>query len=262
MKRIILLSAMLILMMTSMSQIMLEHTYPASASLTELSLSGYKYYLMDATNNQCKLYNLDHSLWKTIPLSVPSNMYLYDIKYVSETLFNTDSKVELAYTYYSYDTIYYYYTYYSKVINESGFEILSMPGAGYLDLKSTSSNGTKFFAYIYNYSVLPSTVNTQVYSLPGSLPTGGIATEPVISNRFPFPNPAKASVTIPYSLPDGVNTAQVLLLNSSGKPVKTYTVDRAFDSVLVQTEDLPRGIYIYQVKAGSEIISAGRVIHE
>ena len=262
MKRILLLSFMMVLMMTSRSQIMLEHTYPASASLTELSLSGYKYYMMDATNNQCKLYNIDHSLWKTISLSVPSDMYLYDIKFVSETLFNTDSKVELAYIYYSYDTTYYYYTYYTKIINENGFEILSIPGAGYLDLKSTLVNGTKLLAYVYNYSVLPSTVNTPVYSLPGSIPTGGIAPEPTISGRYPFPNPAQASVTIPYTLPDGVNTAQVLLINGSGKPVKTYTVDRTFDSILVPTEDLPRGIYIYQVKTESGIISTGRVIHE
>jgi hypothetical protein len=262
MKKLVFSFLMLILAHSSMSQIMLEHTYPSSATLTQLSNSGYKYYAMDVLTNQCKIYNLDHSLWKTISLTIPAGLYLYDIKFVSETLFNTDSKVELAYIYYSYDTTYYYYTYYTRVINENGFELLPIPGAGFLDLKTTTSNGTKLLAYVYNYSIYPSTVNTLVYSLPGVLPTGGITEQPVVEEGLPFPNPARDIVTIPCNLPDGVNQASILLMNSAGKLVRTFTVDRTFDSVQIPTHELPRGLYIYQIKTGSGIISTGRIIHE
>ncbi len=262
MKKIALSISMLILSFASMSQIMLEHTYTASTSLTELSNSGYKYYSMDAVNNQCKLYNLDHSPWKTITLSVPAGLYLYDIKFVSETLFNSDSKVELAYIYYSYDTTLYYYTYYTRVINENGLELLSVPGAGYLELKSTTSNGTKFLAYVYNYSIYPSTVNTLVYSVPGNIPTGGITEQPIVENGFPFPNPTHDLVTIPYDLPDGESTASIILMDSSGKHFKSFTVDRTFNSIQIPMRDLPRGLFVYQVKTRSGVISTGRIIHE
>jgi hypothetical protein len=262
MKKQILLIVLFFVVVVSRAQILLEKTYTSSTTLTELAVSGYKYFLMDVVNKQCRLYNMDHSAWKTINLSIPVGMYLYDIRYVSEKLFNTDNNVELAYIYYSYDTTYYYYTYYTRVINENGFELLPIPGAGFLDLKTTTSNGTKLLAYVYNYSIYPSTVNTLVYSLPGVLPTGGITEQPVVEEGLPFPNPARDIVTIPCNLPDGVNQASILLMNSAGKLVRTFTVDRTFDSVQIPTHELPRGLYIYQIKTGSGIISTGRIIHE
>ena len=143
MKKIILLLVLFSLLATARAQIVLEKTYPASTGLTELAISGYKYFLMDAVNNQCRLYNMDHSVWKTINLSVPAGMYLYDVRYVSETLFNSDNKVELAYIYYSYDTTLLYYTYYTRVINENGAELLSIPGCSYLEVKTPGSFGTR-----------------------------------------------------------------------------------------------------------------------
>ena len=119
MKKSILLLVFLVTMMTSNAQISLEKTYNASTGITQLAISGYKYFLMDVVNNQCRVYNMDHSLWKTINLSVPSGMYLYDIKFVSETLFNSDSKVELAYIYYYYDATLLFYTYFTKVDTDS-----------------------------------------------------------------------------------------------------------------------------------------------
>jgi hypothetical protein len=261
MKKTILFFAFLVLMMNARAQIYLEKTYPASTGLTELSISGYKYFLMDVVNNQCKLFNLDHSAWKTINLSIPAGMYLYDIKYVSETLFNTDNKVELAYIYYSYDTTLLYYTYYTKVINENGLELLSIPGCAYLEVKTPGTNGTKMLAYVYDYSIILWTLNTLVYSLPGSLPAGGIDAENVPVKK-PFPNPASAMVTIPYELPNGVNTADIRLLNVSGQVVKSYIVDRTFRELIVQTADLPKGVYIYQVKTNQGIISSGKIIHD
>ena len=117
MKKNLLLLAMLMITFMAQTQIVKENDYTGSTNLVKLAISGEKYYTMDWSNNQCRLYNIDHSLWKTINLAVPSGMYLYDIRHVSETLFNLDTKVELAYTYYAYDTALYYYTYATRIIN-------------------------------------------------------------------------------------------------------------------------------------------------
>lgn len=86
------------------AQISPEYTYNYSAAYTNLRYSGDKLFIMDVPENQCRIYNMDHSLWKTINLSVPANHYLYDIRYVSEGLFTDDERLSLAYIYYSYDT--------------------------------------------------------------------------------------------------------------------------------------------------------------
>ncbi len=262
MKKTILFFAFLVLMMNTRAQIYLEKTYPGSTGLTELSISGYKYFLMDVVTNQCKLFNMDHSAWKTINLSIPAGMYLYDIKYVSENLFNTDSKVELAYIYYSYDTTLLYYTYYTRVINENGLELLSIPGCAFLEVQTPGTSGTKMLAYVYDYSIVLWTLNTLVYSLPGSLPAGGIAVEGNDPLIRPFPNPASSMVTIPYELPAGVNTAEIRLLNGSGQVVKSYMVDRSFRELILQVADLPKGVYLYQVKTNQGILNSGKIIHD
>ena len=262
MNKLLLFLSVLMISATSYAQIVLEQTYPASAALTQLSVSGSKYYLMDIKLNQCQVYNMDHSLWKTVNLSIPANNYLYDVKYVSEGLFNTDNKVELAYIYYSYDTTSFYYTYNTRVIDENGNELISIPGCAYISMSATKSNGVKMLAYIYNYSVYPSTVSTQVYSIPGSLQNNAIAPGEVSNDKLPFPNPAGSSVTIPVQFPDGINEGEVRLFDADGRNMRTYPINRTFDHVMIRFDDIPRGIYFYQVKSGPSVLGTGRVVHE
>jgi hypothetical protein len=262
MKNFLLTLLLIAMVYITHAQIFLEQTYPGSATMTELALSGNKYYMMDVAANQCKIYNMDHSVWKTINLSIPAGMYLYDIKFVSETLFNSDSKVELAYIYYSYDTTLYYYTYYMKVVNESGIELLSVPGCGYPELKQTIYGNTKMMAYVYNYAVYPSTVNTMVYSLPGTIPTGGVSESPAVNNPLPFPNPAREMVKIPCHLPEGVTQGDVLLFSQTGQLLHQYRVDQHVGQLQVMTGQFPKGMLIYQVKNGQSLISSGKFIHE
>jgi len=262
MKKAIWLFLFIALIGNARGQITLENTYNASTSITELAISGFKYYLMDVVNNQCRLYNIDHSLWKTINLTVPAGMYLYDIKLVSETLLNSDNKVELAYIYYSYDTTLLYYTYYTKVINENGQELLSIPGCAYLEVKSAGTAGTKMIAYVYDYSIILWTLDTQVYSLPGTLPEGVIAFGGKALVDKPFPNPASGHITIPYQLPEGINQGEIILMNETGQVINRYKVDRTFHELVIQTTGMPRGMYLYQVNTDHGSIGSGKFLHD
>jgi hypothetical protein len=141
-------------------QITLQKTYNYSTAVVKLETLGYKYYLMDVLASQVRIYNMDHSIFKTINCSVPNGYYLADIKYVSENLFNSDSQIELAYTYYKYvpTSTSYYYIYGAKVINESGSNLLSIDGAQYIYVNKTGETEYKLFAYCYDYSVSPEKV--------------------------------------------------------------------------------------------------------
>jgi len=252
MKRLIFIfSILLITSFHSQGQINLEHEYSGvSAAYIKLPVAGYKYYVMDVTNNQCRLYNSDHSLWKTINLSVPANYYLYDIQFVTENLFNSDNSIEMLYVSYNYNATLDYYTYDTRIANESGQVLLSIPGGGYSNVYSAQT-GSKLFVWVYNYSVSPSTVNTLVYSIPGQTATANNdypATERILLSKA-FPNPATNSVTIPYDLPNRINQAELKLYNVTGTQVKSFIIDHSFDNLVVQTSDLPAGMYLYRIEA-------------
>jgi hypothetical protein len=251
MKKIIGFSFLYLISFSAFPQLNLEYVYNVSASITQLEDNGYKYYVMDVANNQCRLYNPDHSLWKTIQLAVPEGDYLYNIQYVSDKLFNTDSNVELSYTYYSYNDSAQYYVYETRVITESGNVLITIPGASYIEVKVSGPGTYKYLAYVWDYSVIPYTVQTWVYSVPGRLlsvdgPPGFTSTL-----QPPFPNPGTTEIHIPYNLPEGVTEGVLYVYNSNGQLIKSYEVDRNFAYINVGVGDLPKGMYIAKLHAGS-----------
>lgn len=234
------------------SQVIPEHTYTGvSASYINLPVAGYKYYVMDVPNSQCKLYNNDHTFWKTINLSIPANYFLCDIQFVSENLFNTDNLIELLYVSCLYNSSLDYYTYDTRIASESGTILQTVPGGGY-SLIYPAQTGSKLLVWEYDFSVFPEKVNTKVYSIPGQTATS--INDLPAGNRFPlrnaFPNPTSNTVTIPYNLPVNVIKADLKVYDVSGNLVKSFVVDHTFDNILVQTNDMADGIYLYRIEAG------------
>lgn len=252
MKRIaFIISILVFIAFPSLAQISYEHTYTGvSAAYIHLPAAGYKYYVMDVANKQCRIYNNDHSLWKSINLSIPSGYYLCDIQFVTEDLFNTDNTIEMLYVSCNYNTTLKYYTYDTRIVNEYGTVLLSMPNAGYSYIYPAET-GSKLFMWIYDFSVFPETVNTMVYSIPGKLNTLITETADELKSSIggAYPNPAANEVTIPYFLPSNVNQAELKLYSMNGIPVKSYTVDHTFNTILVKTNELPAGVYVYRIES-------------
>ncbi len=231
-------------------QITLQKTYNYSTAVVKLETLGYKYYLMDVPASQVRIYNMDHSVFKTISCSVPNGYYLADIKYVSENLFNSDSQIELVYIYYKYvpTSSSYYYIYGAKVINESGSDLLSIDGARYINVNKTGETEYKLFAYCYDYSIFPEKVWTNIYGLTGSL-----VSALNISGSQPdyflnaYPNPATDIIRVDYALPDDIKSARLNILDSSGKTVKNFLVDGHSNHLALNVNDLSSGIYHYYI---------------
>ena len=253
MKQIAFILIFLVALTTGLkSQVIPEHTYiGVSAAYVNLPVAGYKYYVMDVPNSQCKLYNNDHTLWKTINLSIPANYYLCDIQYVSENLFNTDNSIEMLYVSCKYNSSLAYYTYDTRIASESGTLLLTVPSGGYSYIYPAQT-GSKLFVWEYDFSVFPEKVNTLVYSIPGQVATS-INDFPAVNQfslRNAFPNPTSNTVTIPYNLPVNVNKAELKVYNVSGILVKSFIVDRTFDNIVIQTNDLADGMYLYRIESG------------
>ena len=234
-----------------MAQPVFENTYSESANICYLESKGQVYFSMDVINKQCLLYNMDHSLYKSISLPTPEGYYLSDIQYVSEDLFNNDELVELVYIYSKYvpTTGSYYYTFETKLINENGTVLETFPGAGLTSVIETIENGKKFLVYEYNYSVIPYRTYTHVYSLPESSTKSAefFGTSPGLGN--PYPNPAKHQVHIPVELPADMSSAQLVLYNLNGQKVISYPVSGSEEHILLPAKQLDPGTYLYSFQS-------------
>lgn len=255
----IFIAALMLLSTLSYAQITFEADYGHSGIYTNLSNSGYKFYLMDVLAQQCRVYNTDHSLWKTIDLDIPTDQYLYDIKYVSENLFTDDNTLSLCYIYYSYDITNQYYTYTAKVIKEDGTTLLTVEGCQYVYIFDVD-NETKMLMYVYDYSTSPYSITTVVFDLPGQLVSSG-QDEKLMSFENPaFPNPAHDYTIVPFELPEGVNSGEIILQDANGNVIENYQVDRQYNDLMINTAQLPAGVYFYTLQAGNHSSEAGKIV--
>lgn len=245
-----------------LAQVSLEKTYNYSTSVVHLESRGYMYYLMDVPNSECRIYNPDHSLYKTIHCPVPERAYLADLKFISEKLFDEDDGIELAYTWYMYVPVQssYYYDYGSKIINDDGSVVATIDGAQYLYINPVSDNEVKLFAYCYDYSVFPEKVWTNIYNLPGSQ-TSEVA---AIVQPDPFlrvyPNPAETELTIDYLLPADANQARIFITNIEGSILETFTAMGPSGRVVKNISSYQPGIYLYYLESNNQRIGAGRLV--
>lgn len=244
------------------AQISQDANYTYSGTFTELALSGDKFFVMDVTNSQCRIYNTNHNLWKTINLDVPDGQYLYDVQKVSENLFTTDNSLCLMYTYYLYDEVNQYYTYTTKVIKEDGTLLLNLPGCQYYYATELQDGATKLVTYSYDYSIFPSPVTTGVYSLPGSLVTGSNATiDPAGTAALKaFPNPASQQVNLLFPEPIKSTDATLELRNAAGQLLQQIPVQIGQNQLQLNISQYPRGMYFYQLRQQSQVSAAQKLL--
>jgi hypothetical protein len=218
---------------------------------------------MDVPASQVRIYNMDHSLFKTINCSVPTGYYLAEIKYVSENLFNTDSQIELAYTYYKYvsTSTSYYYIYGAKVITETGTVLQPIDGAQYLYVNKTGDTEYKLFAYCFDYSVFPEKVWTNIYSISG-IPvfSASISDKQQDVLLKAWPNPASEVIRLEYELPANVKSASLNVYDSSGLKVKNFVIDSHSDHIAMNISDLAAGTYLFNIEYDNISTSAKKIV--
>jgi hypothetical protein len=269
----------------SNGQITALHHYPGSIfaqiAHVNLSRSGKKIvvmnYLSGSPNSDTLFfYNLDFSLWKTIPCPAISgytgqfnfviNQVGGDIGvyYPSETLFNSDTALEVAVLYISGSS-----TVHSKIliINEFGAITDSIPDVTFMfsnSFRVFQDTPGHFSAYVSNSS------GTSVYSLPGTLPCdpcgggslGLSSVEKPVSNILsnPSPNPSTDEVKITFTLPEGTSRGELQLYGTSGQKIKTFQVDNRFGYIMLDNSQLPSGVYYYNIVVNGQVSTTQKFV--
>lgn len=84
---------------------------------------------------------------------------------------------------------------------------------------------------------------TEIYSLPGSLPTP--VEEPFLEGHVQvYPNPVSNNVTIEYSLPANEKQGEILIYDLNGKMMESISVGQHFTTVQLNVSSYSRGVYI------------------
>lgn len=260
-------------------QIAYETTYPATTifgnqiGVIHLSASGYKYVQSDT--DQIVIYNLNHTVFRTIPVPQQTNvnMNTFQIRWVSEELFNLNSNdVEFVMSYTSASGG----VSHVKVYDESGnilfsrdsFFLSQTLGSGYSEraITYTSSGAKMLLTAQYGLQ------DVVVYSLPGTIPchecNGGVISglnnnssgETERSTDLPYPNPSNSQTTLPYSLPAHINTGELIVYDLNGREVKRFRITNAFSSVVLSSEELAPGTYTYSILTSTGILPGNRFI--
>ncbi|PIV58198.1 MAG: hypothetical protein COS14_10850, partial [Bacteroidetes bacterium CG02_land_8_20_14_3_00_31_25] len=129
--------------------------------------------------------------------------------------------------------------------SETGAVLLTMPNVYNNFVSSTGTNGTKLICWHFS-----SPITSDVYSLLGSLPFGiKLLGDNEDSNLLgnAYPNPTQNQITIPYSLPQGCKSGELIIYDIAGKEIQKYQVDKIFDNLLIDTTTLKKGQYLYKI---------------
>jgi hypothetical protein len=242
------------------AQIRLEHTYAipgASAfDLVQIDSNEWRYVIYNKTDS-ISLYFLDHSLDRVI--TVPQ-VGTGVISIIARRLFDLDDKIEYLV---SSGTGYY-------VFNEDGTQLFSCHDCIIDYDKHESIFGTSLFPSPFvctdsgTKMIVFAADRREVYSLPGRLLkscTSGVVSEfqgYANAQEAPFPNPSSGLLTLPYTIPGGATTGDLLIYSGSGVEMQRYAVTNQFTNLQIDPARLPSGSYYYLVRSAGKESSASR----
>ena len=146
--------------LSAQAQITLDKNYPNGlARRTKMANAGEKYYLYDASDSKAKIYNANHTLWRSFTLPIPAGGLFSNLSSVSQRVINNNNKLEAIYTYVQLTSTVAQHV--SKVVDQDGNVLLDLPDAltAYID-----ESGGLPPVLIVNYGIDDSSA---VYSVPG-----------------------------------------------------------------------------------------------
>jgi hypothetical protein len=268
------------ILLNSKAQVTLEATYDSACFnlyMVNLEISGMKYVRItrDSGNRFIRLYNLNHSIWKTINCNpFPTSYYLspnmnppygmdttrifnFDALYITENLFNLDNKVEFLFCVSG-------FSYYTGIYNEDGTLIFGQDSAWpgcrqnmpqqQVPIYNTS-NGTKMILSF------PQTNKAKVYGLAGTITSTNSFNNSFHNESLKiFPNPTSGFTTIEYYLPDNIKRGSIDICDMTGTLIKSYTVDNTFHNLTLDGDELSSGMYIYSLIASGKVVESRQII--
>lgn len=138
------------------AQISFDQSYNGYINRVDLENSGEKYYYTDIANKQIRIYTANHTLWKTISLPTTTDATLSTTIHLSENTINSDNMIEIIYSFYTNKSG--VISWESRIINENGATLFSLPNASAIFVNKIDGLENKLFAYFSDGSTFKSKV--------------------------------------------------------------------------------------------------------
>lgn len=236
MKKITGLVCALFFAQLSFGQITLEHVYDNTVTgitRSPTDIMTIKFYSNDTSDQTFTIYNLDHSIYKTVKLYVPDGASIGSLNSFYTDFINTDPLIEFTYS------IWYKDSQNNNVkdtyiINEDG-ELIKKFEKAYLVTINCTENSNKLWVH--------KSESKEIYSLPTTL--SHVPSMQVENTRFPYPNPAGETINIPYQLSGKRGT--VFIYGASGGLIEQKKVDGNFSDLQLDVSGYAKGMYYYKV---------------
>lgn len=265
--------ALLALCINAKAQITLEQDYDSASTfasgspacldqlmIIKFEVSGEHYVRINRHGKNICIYDMNHSLLKTIDFSTfpsPSSCNDRYILYLSENLFDTDPGIEFMYG---------AGTGYIGIYNDDGSLIFSDAAAPLIfstipvqqyPIYNTSQGTKMILSYTNGHA--------KVFSLVGTLSSGIeqangqlMQQNGAFSNLYP--NPSNGSVTLQYELPKNEKEGELILYNMQGAEVKRYKVDGTFNDVIIDNTQLPASTYFYNLQTSKGAVGTKKMV--
>ncbi len=197
----------------SLPDLSLEHSYSGGTiSRVKLDVSGEKYCLLDKNAGVERIYNSDHTVWKTIALSAPAGAIYLNAVMISETAINVDELIEIGYNYYTSAAT--GPNYHGNIVNENNHVLLSVPNATSFQINDLDGLEKKMMVTVRTPSPRS---HSDVYQIPGLVLEHSY---PSVVNRTVLENSGEKY----YSVSD-LSTSVINIYNSDHTIWKTIPID-------------------------------------
>lgn len=195
--------------------------------------NGINYFTFDNLANTVTIYNQNHIFYKTVNFPETPDK----IHFITDKLFNNDDLIEILYstpTGFGADNN-------TKLINENGVILQTIPNRPYARLTKDSSNNFKLIvSNIENYML-----NYDVYSLSGTLSL--VQEDIYLNNSFVgYPNPTDNTITITNKLLLRENGI-LEVFDINGKKVMEKNITGGNNEINLDVTELSNGVYIYKL---------------
>jgi hypothetical protein len=224
----------------------LENTYTSSGYtdndnlFSSFNANGEtKYYTLDYSTNQIKIFTSTHNLEKTISVTLESGYEMEGLYLPTDKLFNTDSKIEFiveSRRESPYQTNY-------TVFNEDGNNLFNFESVDTFNLIKTIQNDYKLLIY---KSLGSGSHTFSVYALSGTLSDNQqdlLKREKIIG----FPNPSSKIINITNPLKNNENE-KIQVFDINGRKVLEKKIIGNGENIELDISVLSKGIYNYRIR--------------
>jgi hypothetical protein len=220
-----------------------------------------KYGVFDNITNTFTIYNNDHSVYKTVKVTIPSGSIYIEIKYASSHLFNTDDKIEFLLVTNADMSIL------SNLANPTPPQIILYNEDG--TVITTFNNTSDAYAYVSSDNVFKlrtdfsvagtynsttkkttSTFGSKIYKLDGVVPTSLRSAKVTEDDDLAYPNPSNTIVNLPYHLEAGA-TGTMLIYGLGGNLIEQKSISGSSSILPLNVSAFAPGTYIYKYNNGS-----------